>query len=99
MTQKVWRKAKALAAEAAATPYNQGAYGTTKPSTALPKGMRKGVLGANERYAPRVRLPGEALPPTHLGVGEYRSGDGDIKHAYREGAFDYLKFKSLGIGA
>lgn len=98
MTQKVWRKAKALAAEAAATPYNQGSYTTAKPSTALPPGMRKGVLGKYERYTPRVRSPDEVLPPTFAKGGTYVPGDGDVKHAYRAGAFDHLKYKSLGIG-
>lgn len=98
MTQKVWRKAKALAAEAAATPYNQGAYGTTKPSDALPPGMRKGVVKPGEAYTKRRRSKDEALPPTHVGSGRYRPGDGETPIFYRPGAFDHQRHKSRGIG-
>lgn len=92
--QKVWRKAKAQE-----TTFNPGAYTAAKPSTALPKGMRKGVLGKYERYTPRTRPPGEVLPPTHVGTGEYHPGDGETPVFYRPGAFDHMKYKSLRIGA
>lgn len=98
MTQKVWRKAKVLAAEAAATSYNQGSYSTAKPSTALPPGMRKGVLGKYERYEKRIRPADEVLPRTHTGSGYYRPGDGETPIFYRPGAFDHQQHKSRGIG-
>ena len=99
MTQKVWRKAKALAEVAAASSFNAAsAEKAKKPTTALTPNMRRGIAAPHERYEKRVRPANEALPQTHTGSGTYRLGDGEALVVYRPGAFDHKQYKSLGMG-
>lgn len=62
-----------------------------------PKRKRKSRVVAAAKYAPRKRLPGEALPPDVTWTRDsYWPGDGDIITPRRAGS-DWSIYKSKGF--